>query len=142
MYKDILLPVDLNHDSSWKNALPTAIEYCKAFGARLHVLTVLPDFGLPLVANYFPADFEEKARETANARLHEFVSAHIPQDIPVQHIVAEGAAYKEILRIAEEISADLIVMASHHPGIRDYLLGPNAERVVRHYDRSVLVVRD
>ncbi len=142
MYRDILFPVDLNHESSWKSALPTAIEYCKAFGSRLHVVTVLPEFGLPIVANYFPENFEEKARTAANQRLHEFVSQHVPDNIPVQHIVAEGVAYKEILRVAEEVGADLILMASHHPGIRDYLLGPNSERVVRHFDHSVLVVRD
>jgi nucleotide-binding universal stress UspA family protein len=142
MYKDILFPVDLNHESSWKKALPTAVEYCRAFGARLHVVTVLPDFGMPIVANYFPADFEAKAREGAKRHLHEFVSQHVPDDIGVQHIVAEGAAYKEILRVAEEVGVDLILMASHNPSIKDHLLGPTSERVVRHFPHSVLIVRD
>lgn len=142
MYKDILFPIDLNHEESWKRALPTAIEYCKAFGSKLHVVTVLPDFGLPIVANYFPADFEERTREAANKRLHEFVSQHVPDTITVQHIITGGVPYKEILRVAEEIQADLIVMASHHPGLKDYLLGPNSERVVRHFNHSVLVVRE
>ena len=30
MYKDILLPIDLNQDSSWKSALPVAIEHARA----------------------------------------------------------------------------------------------------------------
>jgi nucleotide-binding universal stress UspA family protein len=142
MYTDILLPVDLNHDSSWTKALPAAVEYCKAFGAQLHVMTVVPDFGMPLVASYFPQDFEEKMREDANKHLHEFVKKNVPSDVPVQHIVAEGTAYKEILRVAEEIGAGLIIMASHHPELKDYLLEPNAERVVRHSSISVLVVRN
>jgi len=33
------------------------------------------------------------------------------------------------------------VLASHRPDLKDYLLGPNAARVVRHADRSVFVVR-
>lgn len=142
MYKDILLPIDLNHDSSWQKALPTAVEYAKAFGSRLHVLTVVPDFGMAIVGSYFPEGFEAKAREEADKRLHQFVKDHVPPEVPVQHIVAEGTAYKEILRVADEIQADLIVMAAHRPELRDYFLGPNAERVVRHATRSVLVVRE
>lgn len=142
MYKNILLPVDLNHDSSWQKALPMAIDHCKTFGATLHIMTVVPDFGMPLVASYFPENFETKVREDANRQLHDFVKAHVGEAVPVQHIVAEGVFYKEIIRVAEEIDADLIIMASHHPELKDYLLEPNAERVVRHSDKSVLVVRN
>ena len=49
--------------------------------------------------------------------------------------------YEVILAVAKGIDADLIVMASHRPELKDYLLGPNAARVVRHADQSVLVVR-
>ena len=42
MYKDILLAVDLNEESSWRNALPTSIEYCRAFDATLHIIAVAP----------------------------------------------------------------------------------------------------
>jgi nucleotide-binding universal stress UspA family protein len=142
MYKDILLPIDLNHESSWRKALPVALEYCKAFGCKLHVMTVVPDFGMSLVGDYFPAGFEKKHREEADKKLHAFVAEKVPKDIPVQHIVAEGTAYEQILKTADQIDADLILMASHRPELKDYLLGPNSERVVRHSTRSVLVVRD
>ena len=55
--------------------------------------------------------------------------------------MATGTAYEEILTTARSFGADLIVMASHRPELKDYLLGPNAARVVRHSDVSVLVVR-
>jgi nucleotide-binding universal stress UspA family protein len=48
----------------------------------------------------------------------------------------------EILGIAEEAGADLIVVGSHRPAMGDYLLGTNASRVVRHAGCSVLVARD
>ena len=142
MYKDILLPIDLNHECSWQKALPVALEYCRAFGSQLHVLTVLPDYGMALVGSYFPEGFEAKHRERLSKQLHKFVKENVPAEFKVQHIVAEGSPYKEILAAAERIGADLIVMASHRPEIADFLLGPNAERVVRHSKRSVLVVRD
>jgi nucleotide-binding universal stress UspA family protein len=141
MYKDILFPVDLNDDSSWEKALPTALEYCRAFKARLHIMTAVPDFGNAMVASFFPKDFEEKTLAETGQRLHEFVSSHVPDSIPVQHIVAHGSPYQEILRVAGEIGCDLILMASHRPELKDYLIGPNADRVVCHADCSVLVVR-
>ncbi len=49
---------------------------------------------------------------------------------------------EEILKAAAESDCDLIVVASHRPALKDYLLGPNAARVVRHANCSVLVVRD
>jgi nucleotide-binding universal stress UspA family protein len=46
------------------------------------------------------------------------------------------------MRLADKLGCDAIVMAAHRPELRDYLLGPNAARVVRHANQSVLVVRD
>jgi|TARA_Y100000588_G_scaffold266020_1_gene280809 nucleotide-binding universal stress UspA family protein len=141
MYKDILLPIDLGNESSWNRALPAAIEYCKAFGANLHVLTVMPDFGSPMVAQFFPDDHEGRMMQNANDVLHKFVADRVPDDINVQHVVADGTIYKTIIETAEDINADLIIMGSHRPELQDYLLGPNAARVVRHSSKSVLVVR-
>ena len=141
MYSDILLPVDLGNESSWAKALPTAIEYCQAFGSTLHVMTVMPDFGSPMVAQFFPEDHEDKMMDNANEVLHKFVADRVPDGIKVQHIVADGTIYKTIIDTAEDIGADLIVMGSHRPELQDYLLGPNAARVVRHSSKSVLVVR-
>lgn len=141
MYKRILLPVDLDQESSWRMALPVALEYCQIFGARLHLLTVLPDFGASIIGTYFPPDFEEKAEKDTRERLEALARDKVSPNIPVQCHVARGTVYEEILASARELEADLIVMASHRPELKDYLLGPNAARVVRHSEISVLVVR-
>jgi len=56
-------------------------------------------------------------------------------------VLGEGSVYDVILKIADKIKADLVVMASDSPEHHHYLLGPNASRVVRHAKCSVLVVR-
>ena len=142
MYQTILLPVDLNEESSWKKALPTALELCRAHGAKLHVMTVVPDFGMAIVGSFFPDGYGDRALAGADKTLTDFVAAHIPGDLDVTRDVCHGTVYEEILETAKRIDADLIVMAAHRPGQADYLLGPNAARVVRHADCSVLVVRD
>ncbi|MEQ8966568.1 MAG: universal stress protein [Azospirillaceae bacterium] len=141
MFRDILLPIDLGDESSWRAALLKAIAQARAFGARLHLITVVPDFGLSIVGSFFPEGYEEAALATASERLHAFSAEHVPDDLTVQHIVAHGTVYEEILAAQRRIDADLILMGSHRPALRDYLLGPNAARVVRHAPCSVLVVR-
>ncbi len=142
MYKDILVTIDLDHDSSWKKALPVAIREAQNEGARLHVLTVVPTVGMSMVGQFFPKGYEKKVLEAYNERLHEFVAANVPAEIKVQHIVGQGTVYEVILQIAKKTKCDLIVMGAHRPELKDYLLGPNAARVVRHASCSVLVVRD
>lgn len=142
MFKDILLPVDINDPDTQEKAVRTAVEMAKAFGSRLHVMTIVPDFGESYVSSFFPVDYQEKAAEAADQRLHDFVKQRVPKGVSVQHIVAQGTIYEEILRFAREHEIDLIVMASHRPELQDYLLGPNASRVTRHADCSVTVVRE
>jgi nucleotide-binding universal stress UspA family protein len=142
MFRNILVPVDLSDKHSWRKALPAAIAMGEAFGAKLHLITVVPEFGLPIVGQYFPEGYEEKVRQQTAKQLKAFVAEQVPDAVPTRRIVAEGKIYREILNAAKSIEADLIVMGSHHPELKDYLLGPNAAKVMRHADCSVLVVRE
>jgi len=142
MYKDILLPIDLAEASSWEKTLPTAISMCKTFDSKLHVMSVVPDFGSSLVGSFFPKGFEEKALQETKKHLKQFVTDHVPDDIDVQRVIANGTVYDEILRVCDDINIDLIIMSAHRPNLEDYLLGPNSARVVRHAKCSVFVVRN
>ncbi|HCA24887.1 MAG TPA: universal stress protein UspA [Pseudomonas sp.] len=142
MYNKILLPIDLNHKQSWDKALPTALNFCQTYDASLHIITVLPDFGLPLVGGFFPREYAEKAKKAISGDLKAFVAEQVPKGVKVQRIVADGKAYEAILRVAKKLDVDLIVMASHkRKRLEDYLLGTNALRVVQQSRRSVMIVR-
>jgi nucleotide-binding universal stress UspA family protein len=142
MYRNVLVPIDLSDAHSWRKALPTAVALCQTFQARLHAIAVVPEFGLPLVGQFFPDGYEDKVRQQAAKQLKALVAEQVPDEVPTRRIIAEGKIYQEILKAAQTIKADLIVMGSHHPELKDYLLGPNAAKVVRHADCSVMVVRD
>ncbi len=142
MYKNILFPVDLAHQDACKHALEVAIEYAQAFSSHIHVMTVVPDSGMAIVGQFFSNHAVQDIIKQCNESLHTFVDTHIPDSIKVQHIVTTGNVYESIISTAKKIDADLIIMSAHRPELKDYLLGPNAARVVRHSDRSVLVVRD
>lgn len=141
MYKKILLSVDLNDSASWEKALPVALEHCQAFGAQLHIVTVVPDLPMGIVNSYMAEDAGIRLIRTAKEGLAEFEETRIPAGFKVSPHVGHGTVYRVILEMAKKFGVDLIIMASHRPAMSDYLLGPNAARVVRHSDISVLVVR-
>ncbi len=142
MYKNVLLAVDLAEESSWRKALPAAVEACRSSGAVLHLMSVVPDYGSPAVAQYFPEDFEERMIAESTRELAALAARLVPKGVTVETLVVYGGIYEKILETADAIGVDLIVVASQRPELKDYLLGPNAARVVRHADQSVLVVRD
>jgi universal stress protein F len=77
----------------------------------------------------------------AKAALDQFVREQVLGDVDAQQHVAYGSIYREILRVAAEIPADLIVMAAHRPQPGDFLIGSNAERVSRRAGCTVMLVR-
>lgn len=142
MFKTVLLPIDLSAQSSWEKALPAALRVCQPEdGGVLHVLTVVPDFGMSVVGSYFETDFEEKAMHKVGETLADWVTEHVPATTEVHPHVCHGRVYDQIIQAADRLNVDAIVMGSHRPELTDYLLGPNAARVVRHANQSVFVVR-
>jgi nucleotide-binding universal stress UspA family protein len=141
MARTILMPIDLSDEASWKKSLAEALTLLREGGA-LHVVTVLPDFGLAQVAGYFGKDFERNALHEMGEALAAWVNANVPDHIEVHPHVLHGKIYDEILRAADKLGVDVIVMGSHRPELKDYLLGPNAARVMRHARQSVYIVRN
>lgn len=142
MFDAILLPIDLGNAAEPDEAFQVSVNLARSYGATIHALTVLPDFGLSIVGSYFKKGFERDALHEAGDRLVEFLDAHRPEDVLIRPHIAHGTIYDEILAAADKLVCDLIVMASHRPELKDYLLGPNAARVVRHAKQSVFVVRN
>ncbi len=140
MYRRILVPIDIAQEGSWRTAFPVAIEQARLNEAELHVVAVAPE--TPPQLGFLPDDYGSKMIARCQERLAEITGEHIPENFPVQQHVKQGSVYKGILALTQEIGADLIIMASHQPGLENYLLGPNSARVVRHADCSVLVVRE
>lgn len=140
MFKNVLLAIDLTEPTSWARSLPVALELCKASSGRLHVVTVAAEVNMQ-VASFFPEDANERLLAHAKSELSAWAGRHAPAGVAVDAIVCQGSIHREIIATAEKVGADVIVMASHKPAIRDYVLGANAAHVVRHAACSVMVVR-
>ncbi len=142
LFNSILLSVDLNAPNSWKKSTEFAVKMAQTVGAELHVVAVLPDFGMSIVGSYFDKSFEQKALQEVSTKLASFISDNIPADVNSVGHVGHGSIYDEIMKIANNLGCDGIVIGAHRPELKDYLLGPNAARVVRHAKQSVFVIRD
>jgi len=141
MFKRILVSVDLDAAFDWDKTFPTAVALANQWRASLDVMTVVPNFGMSMVSQFFPTGYEKKMVTMVMSRLREKVDSHLPDGLVASHLVGEGNVYEAVLNMVEERKVDLVVIGAHRPELSDYLLGPNAARVVRHANCSVLVVR-
>jgi len=144
MYERLLVPVDLSDTSSLDKALPVAASLAKGEASEIHVLTVVPTSGMAVVGSYLPEDYADKAAEGAREALAKALESKRDLCSPaaLKGHVAKGSVYQEIMHAADSLKCDAIVMTAHRPDLKDYLLGPNAARVVRHASQSVMVIRD
>jgi nucleotide-binding universal stress UspA family protein len=139
---DILVAIDIQHEASWRKALPEAVAQARLKGGRLHVCAIVPDFGMSIVGQYFPPGFEQDTLRKAGESLEAFCQAQVPEDLDWTAHLGHGDIDREILRLAEQSGAAMIVMASHPPSeMRQLLVGSHAAHVVRHAPVSVLIVR-
>lgn len=141
MFNTILLPIDLSAPASWSKALPAALGLMQDAGGTIHIMTVVPDFGMSVVGSFFEENFEQEALHKVGADLTGWVQENIPEGVDAHPHVTHGRVYEQIMLAADKLEIDAIVMGSHTPELSDYLLGPNAARVVRHAKQSVFVVR-
>ncbi len=140
MAKFTLAAIDIGHPEAAQTILKKAHALAQIEGLSLAVVTVIPDFGMSVVGDFFKEGTQDAAIASANKQLHTIVSEAI-SDASVKHILRVGTIYKEILDTAQDIDVSLIVMGASRPDLSDYLLGPNVSRVVRHAKASIYVVR-
>ncbi len=141
MFKSILLPIDLGHSSSWDKTAPAAVDMAKHYSGKIHVVSVIPEYGMPIVGSYFPGNYTQEVLESTTKDLKKKVDELIPAEFLADTRVIFGTIYKEIITAADELECDLIVVSSHRSEMSDYLLGTNAAKIVRHAKQSVFVVR-
>ena len=67
-------------------------------------------------------------------------TAHLEIHVATEPHLVTGHAAEQILGQAEQANADLIVVGDHAPGRLERVLGTTADRVLRHADRSVVLV--
>jgi len=135
MYKNILVPVSFEADRNAQGAMEIAKALREDGGTItcLHVLEQLPNYA----TEFLPKGHLEAAKAEVSEGLKSLV-----EDVPdASTMVVDGHSSRTILNHAENNDVDLIIIASHQPGMQDYLLGSTAAKVVRHAKCAVHVLR-
>ena len=142
MYKNILVPVDLNDKGFSDKAVEIAVWHAKHSGAKVHLLNVLPGVHMPMVSAYFPKDAAEKMKIDVKKQLNEFAEDNVTDNVVYKAYVAEGRPYSTILTYADKLHIDLIVIPSHKRSkVNKVILGSVASKVVENSPINVLVVK-
>lgn len=134
MYDKIIVALSLEHGIA-AQALKAAMALANP-GADVIAVHVSEPLQGSVRFHVSDADLAE-ARKQSEQRLQERIENHPG----VQAVILEGHAGRTLTDYASEIGADCIVIASHKPGLRDYLLGSTAARIARHAPCSVHVLR-
>lgn len=134
MYKHILIPIALDHEHTPAEALAVAGRLLAPGGriTTVHVMEPVPGY----ISQYLPEQSHEARVSEVKDKMAEALAG---ADVTTE--VIQGAAGRAICDYANTQKVDLIVIASHQPGMQDYLLGSTAARVVRHAQCAVHVLR-
>ncbi|MAZ22329.1 universal stress protein [Roseovarius sp.] len=134
MYKHILVPMALDHGIS-----PETLDVAKKLLAEGGKITALHIYEMPsgTVGVYLDEEVVRASFEAARTKMHEKLAAH-PE---VEPVIKKGHPARSIVDYAAGSDIDCIVIGSHKPGLRDFLLGSTAARVMRFAACSVHVRR-
>lgn len=141
MFRKILLAVDLNDPEGAQRAADHGGRLAQMCDAELHVMNVVPEMKFNLVGSAFGPGHMKQMLSEAEKALGEWAEKALPKGVSAEIHVSQGTIYDQIIRMADKLGADAIVVGAHRPELKDYLVGPNAARVVRHARQAVLVIR-
>jgi len=139
LFRNILCPVDFDANS------PSAVEYAghiaQETAGKLFILHVVPwsVAAVPIDASEVLAELKQSATVRLRQLVKEKLDARVANEVIVTVAADPGS---EVVRIAKELQADAIIMATHgRKGLSHLVLGSVAERVVRESTCPVLTLR-
>ncbi len=137
-FKKILCPIDFDENSM------AALDYaCRLAAESEAVLYVLHAIFIPVTSPGLPLEqYPPVSEGPARAQLENAARDHLFGKVRYEILARSGKPADVVIKVAEEIDADLIVMATHgRTGITRLFLGSVAEQVVRESKRPVLTIR-
>jgi nucleotide-binding universal stress UspA family protein len=141
-YEKILVPLDGSEIS--EAILPEIEKLASAFGSTICLLYVVPLAIIPgsmePIPNY--QTITEAVTREGEEYLRKMETRLKDKGFAVERYVQQGNEAHEILERCEREDIDLIAMSTHgRSGVRRWLLGSVAEKVIRHSTKPILLIR-
>jgi nucleotide-binding universal stress UspA family protein len=143
MFRTILFATDFSESS--EHAFKYALSLARKFESRLGIIHVINE-PVDLRGFYVPHisfdKLEEEIEQGARKMMENFCRTHAKDYPGVETFVVPGIPYDEIIKKAEELAADLVVVGTHgRTGLDHVLFGSTAEKVVRKSPVPVMTIR-
>jgi nucleotide-binding universal stress UspA family protein len=143
--RTILAPSDFSAHAA--QAVRYACALAERFGARLHLLHVIPDIVPagpdPMLTPVLPPEYYTDMEAQSRATLDDLIEPSWGKATSVTSSVRWGNPVEEIVEEARTAGVDLLVIATHgRTGLSHVLLGSVAERIVREAPCPVLTIRE
>jgi nucleotide-binding universal stress UspA family protein len=140
--KRILVPTDFSESA--RHALLYGASFAREYEGELLLLHVVENLTVGYASDLFPVPMAEVFDEIsgyAKTELAKLAAEVREKGIAVRELVVQGKPSAEIVRVAREETADMIVLGTHGKGMLDKaLFGSTAERVIRRAPCPVLTV--
>ena len=144
--KKIIVPVDFSHQS--KYAMDFAVEFSrfiKAEIALVHVLEFPPfrfsttgEANKQAIENFYNSEYIKGVHN----RLEEWKDNLAKEGMEVRSLMRYGNPFQKISNTISEEKADYIIMGSKGAsGLKEFLVGSNAARMIRYAKCSVIIVK-
>lgn len=141
MYQKILVPIDIDYPEIAALVYGKAAELAECSQAEIQLVSVLPGFGMPIVASYVSDEIRKKTYQSVCRALEAFIERN--GNPGVSYSVATGKNWEQILKTAQKWGADLIVVYhNQHREFNEAFSGSCARRVSENAGCSVLWVRN
>lgn len=137
MFSKIMVPVDLAHADRLAKAITIASAVARADNAELVYVGVTPP--TPSGVAHNPREFAAKLDAFA-ATEKAVRNLRITDHVVISHDPSIDLG-ERLVEAARDMNADLVVMASHLPGLADHIFHSNAGYVAAHAPCSVYVIR-
>ncbi len=141
MFNKILVPVDLSTEGTTKKLCVAANDMAEKYGSEVRLMTIVPDYGMPLVASYFPEGAQEKLKGEMKQKLEELAKTFFSASVNIH--LAQGKRRQAILKEIDDYKPDLVMMGCRRKRSRlnQRLLGATGTAVADQASCSVMVVR-
>ncbi len=136
----ILVPTDFSEYS--RQALSYAEMLAKTFEAKIVLVHVIDTVSYVVSESVQWTDVSARLEGIVQPMIEGLIREAEKRGVAVESKLSQGVPYDQIVKTAENVNADLVVMGTHgRTGIPHVLLGSVAERVVRLAPCPVLTVR-
>jgi nucleotide-binding universal stress UspA family protein len=141
MFKKILVPVDVDYPETAAAVYREAAKIAKLSDAKIRLISVMPGFGMPIVASFISDEVRQEAKKRFRETVEKFIETNC--DEPVSYKIRTGKNSEEIIKAADTWEADLIVVYhNRRQEINEVFSGSCSQRVSDNANCSVLRLRN